>query len=445
MVRPGPGAGTTSALARLRSCAAAAAMATVTVLAAGCVGSDATREGEAAVESWTLGAPSVEIGTVEGETAYLLHQVPDAIRLADGRIAVLNAGSHEVRLYGADGTHLRSIGREGDGPGEFRSPARLRHRGGDTVAVVDEGLRRTTALTLEGEVVGTEELAAPLEQPFPAETWLFRRHWVDGGRPGRRAGVARILSELPPPDRSAHDPAPRGGAEPASGAGARSGAPAASYRYVKVAEDGRLWITPELPPWPDGTVWAVRDPDGSLLAEVETPPRFFPFRIDGDRVLGVTTDSLDVERVRVLPLRKPPDSPPGPGRSALLAPGPEPIRAEAIPADALASMRGLVRMMTSLQEMHYGRTVQDGGGSYATSLEALVEAGQGRLRLEIPEGSRAEILSADSRHWIGETVHEPTGTHCVMSMRAPRMVGVPPGRALCWVETPPESPQDAER
>lgn len=401
--------------------AAGATLATLTVFAAGCVGSDATGEGDAAAESWTLGAPGVEIGTVEGEPAYLLHQVVDAIRLADGRIAVLNAGSHEVRLYGADGTHLRSIGREGDGPGEFRRPARLRHRGGDTVAVVDEGLRRTTALTLGGEVVGTEELAAPLEQPFPAETWLFRRHWVDGGRPGRRAGVARILSKLPPPDT------------------------AASYRYVKVAEDGRLWITGELPPWPDGTMWAVREPDGSLRAEVETPPRFLPFRIDGERVLGVRTDSLDVERVSVLPLRKPPGSPPGPGRSALLVSGPEPIRADGIPAEALASVRGLVRMLTSLQEMHYGRSVENGGGTYSTSLEALVEAGEGRLRLEIPEGSRAEILSADSRHWIGETVHKPTGTHCVMSMRAPGMVGVPPGRALCWVETPPESPQDAER
>lgn len=421
MVCRGSGCRTPPGLARLRSCATATTLATLAVLAAGCVGSDATREGDASAESWTLGAPSVEIGTVEGETAYLLHQVADAIRLADGRIAVLNAGSHEVRLYGADGTYLGSIGREGDGPGEFRSPARLRHRGGDTVAVVDEGLRRTTALTLEGDVVGTEELAAPLEQPFPAETWLFRRHWVDGGRPGRRAGVAGILAELPPPDT------------------------AASYRYVKVAEDGRLWITGELPPWPDGAMWAVREPDGSLRAEVETPPRFFPFRIDGERVLGVRTDSLDVERVSVLPLRKPPGSPRGPGRSALLVSGPEPIRAGAAPADALASMRGLVRMMTSLQEMHYGRTMQDGGGTYSTSLEALVEAGEGRLRLEIPEGSRAEILSADSRHWIGETVHEPTGTHCVMSMRAPGMVGVPPGRALCWVETPPESPQDAER
>ena len=39
--------------------------------------------------------------------------------LADGRIVVSNAGSHELRVFDAQGRHLHSFGRQGEGPGEF--------------------------------------------------------------------------------------------------------------------------------------------------------------------------------------------------------------------------------------------------------------------------------------------------------------------------------------
>ncbi|MFG1691355.1 hypothetical protein ACGF5M_04295 [Gemmatimonadota bacterium] len=74
-------------------------------------------------EGWTLTPePEVVIGLMEGDESYLLNEVRGVRRLSDGRIAVLDAGSHRVRVYARTGAHLVDLGGEGDGPSEFRTP-----------------------------------------------------------------------------------------------------------------------------------------------------------------------------------------------------------------------------------------------------------------------------------------------------------------------------------
>ncbi len=49
---------------------------------------------------WAISeGPVLSIGTVEGEDPYQLYGVAGAHRLEDGRIAVVNAGSREVRIF----------------------------------------------------------------------------------------------------------------------------------------------------------------------------------------------------------------------------------------------------------------------------------------------------------------------------------------------------------
>lgn len=82
--------------------------------------------------------PIVSIGTVEGDEASQLHRVRDALRMPDGRIAILNAGTHEVRIYREDGTLDVRFGGQGDGPGEFSgSPWQLTLLPPDTLVVFD--------------------------------------------------------------------------------------------------------------------------------------------------------------------------------------------------------------------------------------------------------------------------------------------------------------------
>lgn len=69
---------------------------------------------------WRIGQePSVSIGAVAGDEAYLLHRVNDAVVLPDGRIVVANSGTNELRVFDGAGVHLATWGREGEGPGEF--------------------------------------------------------------------------------------------------------------------------------------------------------------------------------------------------------------------------------------------------------------------------------------------------------------------------------------
>lgn len=69
---------------------------------------------------WQVGeVPEVSIGSLEGDEVYQLYAVEDATRLSDGRIAVANGGTGEIRFFSEDGDHLESWGRVGEGPGEF--------------------------------------------------------------------------------------------------------------------------------------------------------------------------------------------------------------------------------------------------------------------------------------------------------------------------------------
>jgi hypothetical protein len=73
-------------------------------------------------DAWRVAeTPALAIGTVEGPEEQQLFRVMAALRLADGRIVVVNNGTYELRFYDHEGNHLFSSGREGEGPGEFRT------------------------------------------------------------------------------------------------------------------------------------------------------------------------------------------------------------------------------------------------------------------------------------------------------------------------------------
>ncbi len=64
--------------------------------------------------------------------------------LADGRLAVGVSGSRSVLIYDAAGERVSELGREGDGPGEFRGVRSLVQLPGDSLGVYDSQLRRLT-------------------------------------------------------------------------------------------------------------------------------------------------------------------------------------------------------------------------------------------------------------------------------------------------------------
>jgi hypothetical protein len=104
--------------------------------------------------------PDVDIGAVEGKESAALFRVVDALRLSDGRIAVANAGSSEVRFFSNTGAPLSVVGKQGGGPGEFQRIAGLVLLPGDSIAVLDGGLRRVSIIAADGSFARTVQGAA---------------------------------------------------------------------------------------------------------------------------------------------------------------------------------------------------------------------------------------------------------------------------------------------
>jgi hypothetical protein len=123
--------------------------------------------------------------------------------LPTGEIVVLNAGSAELRFYSSDGTHLRTVGRSGEGPGEFYFPSVLLTPHPDTLIVWDFQTGRLTWFTARGEFIRTESvdraaMNALAEQfglshggqPLPDLSWLLNLMPADPS-PSNLEGVVR--------------------------------------------------------------------------------------------------------------------------------------------------------------------------------------------------------------------------------------------------------------
>jgi hypothetical protein len=130
---------------------------------------------------WTVAAePRVDIGLLEGAEPYQLSQVGGAVRLSDGRIAVANGGSQELRFFDSIGTYLATAGRKGGGPGEFEQLGPVFALPGDTVAGFDWSLRRISLFDPAGQFVRSFTLDFPAGAPVPLGrladgAWLCNR------------------------------------------------------------------------------------------------------------------------------------------------------------------------------------------------------------------------------------------------------------------------------
>ena len=97
--------------------------------------------------------PIFRVGDDESDDKQWFSSVRGVGRLSDGSVAVADRTSAEVRIFAPDGRHLRSMGRHGEGPGEFQDPFVLWVLPGDTIWVGDYRPYRFVVFTAEGEWV----------------------------------------------------------------------------------------------------------------------------------------------------------------------------------------------------------------------------------------------------------------------------------------------------
>lgn len=105
-------------------------------------------------EARVTGDAVLSVGSLDdGEAA--LFDVVAVSRLAGGGWALANAGTKEVRIYGDDGRLEVTMGREGEGPGEFTRLSGLVVFPGDSLLAWDRGKGRGTLFTRNGQAART--------------------------------------------------------------------------------------------------------------------------------------------------------------------------------------------------------------------------------------------------------------------------------------------------
>jgi hypothetical protein len=137
-------------------------------------------------QGWTVDpVPLLDLSTSGSGLSHEFFRVSDAKFLPGGDIVVANAGTDEVRLYSPEGDLLQSIGREGEGPGEFRRILGLFLLRGDSIGVWEYGGR----ISLLGSDLTFSRIVS-----LPHNIWELRS-----------LGDSTILGEMSYPSMAAHE------------------------------------------------------------------------------------------------------------------------------------------------------------------------------------------------------------------------------------------------
>ncbi|NOT08779.1 MAG: hypothetical protein HOP28_11300 [Gemmatimonadales bacterium] len=122
----------------------------------------------AADSGWTVDSvPTLSIGGRVGEPAYEFSQPGGPVLLPGRRLAVSNPVGGDIRIFDSAGSHLKTVGQKGGGPGEYQSIAALWTGPGDSILVADMIANRLSILDAEGTYVrsfglgGKEGFAVP--------------------------------------------------------------------------------------------------------------------------------------------------------------------------------------------------------------------------------------------------------------------------------------------
>jgi hypothetical protein len=102
-------------------------------------------------ELWRIGGDS----DAQGELFGVINQIATD---ADGNVYLLDQQLCEVGVFSPQGEYLRTIGREGEGPGEFRSPQDLFFLSDGNLGVLQLAPGRIVMLTPEGDPAGDHPL-----------------------------------------------------------------------------------------------------------------------------------------------------------------------------------------------------------------------------------------------------------------------------------------------
>lgn len=148
--------------------------------------------------------PVFAVGREEGRSWEMLSNVEAAVFDAQENLYVLDRGNQRVLVFDRAGRFVREIGKEGDGPGELRTPLSMALASDGTLTVADLAQRRFNLFRRDGTFVRSV--------PFDDATGMPMR----GIAAHPAGGVVGIFRALPMLGENVRAPQPGNFAVPAS-------------------------------------------------------------------------------------------------------------------------------------------------------------------------------------------------------------------------------------
>jgi hypothetical protein len=102
------------------------------------------------------------VGKEEGADNEVFSQIPSITFDAASNLYVLDRDNARVLVFGKDGRFVRQIGKQGEGPGEFRIPAAVAPLDGGRIAVYDMAGRNISVFTPDGRYESLIRITEPV-------------------------------------------------------------------------------------------------------------------------------------------------------------------------------------------------------------------------------------------------------------------------------------------
>ena len=118
--------------------------------------------------------PEMTIGVFEGDEQYMFGDIGAFVVSATEDVYILDDQAPILRQYAGDGTHIRDIGRDGGGPGEYKRPGSLALLPDGRLLLRDPGNARINVYAPDGEILTSWRL------PSGGGFNTSRRMYVDG-------------------------------------------------------------------------------------------------------------------------------------------------------------------------------------------------------------------------------------------------------------------------
>ncbi len=125
----------------------------------------------------------VRIGTLEGDGPDMFGSIGSMEVDENGNIYVYERQALELRVFGPNGEHVRTVGREGGGPGEFKQVIGMDWAADGTLWIVDPGNNRISVFDTAGTYVTSHRtIGNYIISPWPGgfdTTGAFYNYGID--------------------------------------------------------------------------------------------------------------------------------------------------------------------------------------------------------------------------------------------------------------------------